>query len=151
MKNWTKDRSLSLSICCVWIFAALLFAAFVWGYPLVRWYSTAVEPIKADARTAFLIALYGAGVFAWICLYCMLRLLRNMRAEKVFTDENVSLLRAVSWCCAGAAAVFLVCAVIYLPFIIPAVAAAFMMLIVRVVKNSFRQACDMKEELDLTI
>ena len=39
----------------------------------------------------------------------------------------------------------------YLPFLLVAVTAAFMMLIVRVVKNVFQQAIEMKSELDLTI
>ena len=41
--------------------------------------------------------------------------------------------------------------VIYLPFAFLAVAAGFMALIVRVLKNAFEQAVHMKDELDFTI
>ena len=39
----------------------------------------------------------------------------------------------------------------YLPFIAVAIAAGFMALLVRIVKNIIQQAIDMKAERDLTI
>lgn len=51
----------------------------------------------------------------------------------------------------GRAAVCLAAAYIYLPFAFLGVAAAFMALIVRVLKNAFAQAVHMKDELDYTI
>ena len=45
----------------------------------------------------------------------------------------------------------LVSCLYYLPFIAVAIAAGFMALIVRIIKNIFQQAIDMKAELDLTI
>jgi Flp pilus assembly protein TadB len=81
----------------------------------------------------------------------MWKLLSNMDKEQIFTAENIRHLRAVSWCCAGAAVICAVSALYYPPFIIAAAAAAFMMLIVRIVKNVFQTASDMKSELDLTI
>lgn len=148
MKTWTKDHSIGLSLCCVWVFAVILLAVDISGYWLVRWYAG----IRFMNITKVLLAvLYAASVFGWICLWCLRGLLRNMRDELVFVTQNVALLRRISWCCAGAAAVFLICAFLYLPMFIPAAAAAFMMLIVRVVKNAFQQACAMKDELDLTI
>lgn len=51
----------------------------------------------------------------------------------------------------GATAVCLAAAYIYLPFAFLGVAAAFMALIVRVLKNAFAQAVHMKDELDYTI
>ena len=47
--------------------------------------------------------------------------------------------------------VCLVSCLYYLPFIAVAIAAGFMALIVRIIKNIFQQAIDMKAELDLTI
>ena len=63
----------------------------------------------------------------------------------------MALLRAVSWCCAAVAAVCLLSAGYYLPFLVAAMAAAFMALIVRIVKNVFQQAVRMKDELDYTV
>ena len=79
------------------------------------------------------------------------QLLQNIRAQLVFDAKNVRLLRQVSWCCVGAGAVCLVSCLYYLPFIAVAIAAGFMALIVRIVKNVFEQAIRMKDELDYTI
>ena len=57
----------------------------------------------------------------------------------------------MSWCCVGAGLICLVSGVYYLPFAAIAIAAGFMALIVRIVKNVFRQAILMKDDLDLTI
>ena len=61
------------------------------------------------------------------------------------------LLRQVSWCCVGAGAVCLVSCLYYLPFIAVAIAAGFMALIVRIVRNIFQTAIGMKDELDYTV
>ena len=95
----------------------------------------------------------GVGYFAlgWLLLWSMWRLLGNLRRERVFVAENVRSLRRVSWCCAAAASICLLSCLYYLPFIFAAGAAAFMALIVRIVKNVFQQAIAMKSELDLTV
>ena len=49
------------------------------------------------------------------------------------------------------AAICLASALYYLPYLLVMVAAAFMALILRIVQNVFRQACEMKDELDLTV
>ena len=79
------------------------------------------------------------------------KFLRRIEAGAVFVPANVTALRRISWCCAGAAVVCLAAAYIYLPFAFLGVAAAFMALIVRVLKNAFAQAVHMKDELDYTI
>ena len=81
----------------------------------------------------------------------LIETLRRIEAGAVFVPANVTALRRISWCCAGAAVVCLAAAYIYLPFAFLGVAAAFMALIVRVLKNAFAQAVHMKDELDYTI
>lgn len=78
-------------------------------------------------------------------------LTRWMVSAHALPPANVTALRRISWCCAGAAVVCLAAAYIYLPFAFLGVAAAFMALIVRVLKNAFAQAVHMKDELDYTI
>ena len=61
-------------------------------------------------------------------------------------------LRRISWCCVGAALLCLPAGVLlYLPFAFLGIAAGFMALLVRVLKNAFAQAVRMKDELDYTI
>ena len=78
-------------------------------------------------------------------------ILRRIEAGAVFVPANVTALRRISWCCAGAAVVCLAAAYIYLPFAFLGVAAALMARIVRVLNNAFAQAVHMKDELDYTI
>ncbi len=82
---------------------------------------------------------------------CLHRLLRNLRRERVFEQENVTLLRAISWLCIAVGVVTLVSGFYYTSFFLVAAAAAFCGLIVRVVKNVFEQAIEIKTENDYTI
>ena len=149
--NWSKNKSVKLSMICIWIFAALLLAADVSAVGMAKWYAD----IRLYGGAPYVVLLCGTiyllSVPAWICLWNLRKLLLNIRDGQTFVEENVRYLRTVSWCCAAAAAICLVSGFYYLPFFIVAIAAAFMMLIVRIVKNVFRQAVDMKSELDLTI
>ena len=80
-----------------------------------------------------------------------MRILFNVRKNVVFDRVNVKYCRFISWCC------FAVCAFFFaLGFFIPfsfviAFAAGFIGLVVRVVKNLFNEAVDIKEENDLTV
>ena len=153
--NWNKDKSIVLSMVCVIVFAAALLAVdlesvLMIGRPegLYLWRGSSVS-VRIPA--ADLIEILLCSLFAWPALLFLWRLLDNLRKGVVFSTRNVSLMRRVSWCCAGVAIVSLVCAFRDWPLIIVAAAAAFMMLIVRIVKNVFQQAAAMKDELDLTV
>ena len=102
-------------------------------------------------RIVMLTSMY-IGVLLAICaLYGLIKLLHNITADKVFISENVSFLRLISWCCFGAALVTVVASFEYFPVIIISIAAAFVGLILRVVKNVMQAAVELKEENDLTI
>lgn len=165
--HWTVKNSITLSQVCVGVFAALLLALDIFAYPLITQLCNNVHYIGTSGweklwmvtnwqmAAALLAAVYVGSVFAWIALYKLFRLLRQIKQGRVFVEENVKLLRAISWCCFGAAAATLVggaaAVKLILPLLVLAAAAAFMGLIVRVVKNVFQQAISMKSELDLTI
>lgn len=150
MMKLTKDMSIRLSLICVCIFSGILLAADIFAYRWISWY-VEWRAMRPESVVRMMITLYAASVFGWVCLWALWKLLRNIKAEVVFDKENVRLLRIISWCCAFAAIIFLVSGAYYSPFILVSVAAAFMMLIVRVIKNVFQQAIEMKSELDLTI
>ena len=148
--NWNTNKSLFLSRLCTAGFALLL-AGMDLGCPwLVRGY-VRLRGMTDAAGSAMIVTLYLGSVFAWPLLWHLWRLLGNLKREEIFTEENVAHLRAVSWCCAGGALVCLGGTRWYLPFLVVGLAAAFMSLIVRTVKNVFNQAVAMKSELDLTI
>ena len=148
--NWTKDKSITLSFVCVAVFAALLLALDGFCYPLTRWFIN-LRAMHWQQGVGIMVTVYVCSVFAWFILIGLWRLLRHLKKGEVFVDENVRIMRTVSWCCAGAAIMCLVSTIWYIPFVFVAIAAAFMALIVRIVKNVFQQAIAMKVELDLTI
>ena len=57
----------------------------------------------------------------------------------------------ISLCCIAAAVICLGSSLYYLAFLVLALSSAFMALIVRIVRDAFRQAIRMQGELDLTI
>ena len=148
--NWDGDKSITLSQVCVGVFALLLAALDLGAYWLVDLF-IALRGMSARQELLMTVSLYLCSVFGWIVLWKLWRLLKSLRREQVFTSENVALLRAVSWCCAAVAAICLFSAAFYVPFLVAAMAAAFMALIVRIVKNVFQQALLMKDELVLTV
>ncbi len=150
--KWTKDKSIKLSIVCVFVFAAILLALDIWT--VWGWIAPNFElrtQLQWQYYVMFTATVASGSICAWICLWALYRLLKNIQAGRVFTEDTVKLLRIISWCCAGACLVFLASVLYYPPFMIIAAAAAFMMMIVRVVKNIIQQAIDMKAELDLTV
>ena len=84
-------------------------------------------------------------------LWLLWRLLDNIRAGRVFIPQNVQLLRRISWGCIAGALICLASGLYYVLFFVIAACAAFMALIVRVVKNVFQQAVLLQEDADYTI
>ena len=115
-----------------------------------RWYF-GNSPAAQSIHLAFRITIYCCAVPGFFLLLCLHRLLRNIRRERVFEKENVTLLRVISWLCIAVGVVTLVSGLYYTSFFLVAAAAAFCGLIVRVVKNVFEQAIAIKTENDYTI
>ena len=149
--NWTRDKSLLFSLVCVGFFALALLTldAGVWWLARTFFVVLRGKPMRYAVLTT--VSVYLCSVPAWLTLWSLWRLLGNIRRGEVFVSANVRLLRLVSWCCVWVAAVCLLSAIYYLPFAFIAVAAGFMALVVRIVKNAFQQAIAMKDELDLTV
>ena len=150
MMNWTKDKSILLSQVCVAVFALLLAALDIGCYWAVGWF-IGLRGMAWQTGAALMVTIYLCSVFAWFLLCHLWKLLDNMKKGLVFIEDNVKRLRVVSWCCVGAAVICFASCAYYLPFLFVSIAAAFMALIVRIVKNVFQQANAMKSELDFTV
>lgn len=97
------------------------------------------------------ICVFLGSVPAYILLVDMNRLLCNLRQGDVFTAQNVHLLKTVSYCCFAAGLICFGFSVRFPALFAITLAAGFVGLIVRIVKNVFQQAISMKDELDFTI
>lgn len=148
---WNGEKSISLSKFCILIFMCLLILTVVSAPWLTRWF---VDFSRADLKAAepyFLVTIYAGTVPAGYLLYSLFRLIRRIESEQVFITENVEHLRRISWSSFLGAGISLISTFYYFPWVFVAVAAAFMGLIVRVVKNVVAQAVMLKNEVDYTV
>ena len=150
MQDWLKSKSILFSQICVVLFALLLAVLDLGCWRIVNWF-VALRGMDRQAVWGILAVLLLCSVFGWVLLWALWRLLGNLRQARVFTEENIALLQRVSLCCAAAALICVAGCFFYLPFLIAVAAASFMALIVRIVRNVFQKALDMKNELDLMI
>lgn len=148
---WSGKKSISLSKFCVLVFAAMLIGTVLSAPWLVRWLMDFSRADLVGKEAFFLSTIYSGSIPAAVLLFCLYRLLHRIELEQVFITANVEYLRRISWSCFAGAFICLVSIPYYFPWIFVGVAAAFMGLIVRVVKNVISQAVELKNESELTI
>lgn len=146
---WNKDKSIILSqilikICYVGIVACAIAAP-----KLVELYEKNVG--VEGLYTPLLVTLMCCVPPAIIALVCLDVLLWNIQKNRAFIEQNVKLLRSISYCCFCVAVIFIYFSILR-PFAFVIVfAAGFFGIILRVVKNCFQQAVSLREENDFTI
>lgn len=148
---WNGAKSIALSKLCIRLFMGLLVATVVTAPWLTSWYLYYPRPVLMETEGFLMATIYVGAIPAGLLLYNLFRLLHRIEAGQVFTPENVERLRRISWSCFVGAGIALVSTLYYLPWAFLAVAAAFMGLIVRVVKNVVAQAVELQDEVDSTI
>ena len=149
---WNKDRSIILSQILIKVCYIGVAACSIAAPTIVRLYDEKVNALgDMSVYTPLLITLYACVPFAVIALVCLDILLWNIRRDKAFINQNVMLLRAISYCCFCVAVIFIYFSILK-PFAFAIVFAAFFFgIILRVVKNCFQQATAIREENDFTI
>ena len=149
--TWSDQKSIILTRVVVAGTIAGCGIMTVSGPWLTRWMVSAYALPPASGPVLLGMG-YVCAVLAFVMLISLYKFLRRIEAGTVFVPANVTALRRISWCCAGAAVLCLAAVFIcYRPFAVLAAAAGFMALLVRVLKNAFAQAVRMKNELDYTI
>lgn len=142
---WKSKYSVTLTLTLTYVIAALLvmfIAAGKWIF--YSWYGE-------ELGLCVTVTFYCGSVPAIAAIVSLLRLLYGIRGGKVFTAGNIRHLRILSWCCFIVAVICLAASYFYLPLLLITVGAAFMGLILRVIKNVFVAAYELKNENDLTI
>ena len=101
---------------------------------------------------------YAVVPLGYIALICLDKILSNLKCDRVFDLKNVKYLNIITYCCLIASFIglvsYIIIAVIYKSIetvILLSFGEAFMALVVRVVRNVFKKAIEIKEENDLTI
>ncbi len=146
---WNDRKSIVLSKICVVMFMVVLASLAVCAPWIVRvMFAYAVFP---GYMVCFLVTVYAGCIPAGLLLVSLFRLLLRIGREEIFIQKNVDALRLISWCCFAGAVISAASAAYYIPWVMVAVAAAFMGLIVRVVKNCFARAVSLQDDADHTI
>lgn len=154
---WNYKKSVIVSIIVCYFLAVVLVGLVFAGPYAFELYMTAYRGFSAEGealkmlKNVFGYCFYPSAVFAGIILYSLLRLLHNIRAERVFIKANANYLRNVSWCCFAIAIITFGGAFFYMPFMFVALAGGFLGLLLRVLKNVMQAAVEISEENDLTI
>ena len=147
---WTPRHSAKLSLILTDIFFLIAVIAGVF-LPLITSRYIELTGKSQSLRTVLITVCYCCLPFAAAALLTLRRLLKNILKSKAFIGENVRLLRILSWCCTAVALITLISGYFYLPFYIAGTAAGFIALILRVIKNIFCTAIELKNENELTI
>ena len=148
---WNDSRSLNLSKICTIFFMVLLSACLVGAPWLVSRLISMSPPAQNAGETLFLITIYAGGVPASALLAFLYALLHQIGSGRVFVKENVAYLRYISWCCFAGSVICFASTFYYIPWAALGIAAAFIGLIIRVIKNVIAEAVALQDESDLTI
>lgn len=151
------SKSILMSRILIFIFAAAIAALdlvciFALCFPETVQTGMLRQVLSSREILYFSVCVFLCSIPGYVLIARMNRLLRNLQDGSVFTPENVGLLHDVSRCCIAAAVICMGGFLAGLPTLLAiTLAAGFVGLIVRIVRNVFEQAILMKDELDLTV
>lgn len=151
---WNKTKSLFLSRILT-VSAAAVFLLLAFFIPaLSEYYEEVSEPVGLIMSGVFFplcVGLYITDMLGLYALWQLNGLLNNINKNEVFIEKNTHYLRRISWSCIFAAIAFAVIGVWRFIFFMPALLACMIGLVMRVLKNVFEKAVDIKSENDFTI
>lgn len=147
MTNEKRSLTATLVICRIGI--AVWFICIPLIPFMARWYDKYSN--KPSIFWQFVCCVAAAMIPAGIILYCLNKLLSNIKKKEIFIDNNVTNLRVISYCCFAIAAVSVVMTIWRILALVIVLSFAIMGLLLRVLKNVFEQAVALREESDLTV
>ncbi len=144
-----KNISIFASIIVTTMLLVLVIAAVFTLPQIMQVYSKMRGGIDVSS---LMVALYISSVPGIICTLSLLKLLFNIRKNDIFTKQNVIILQILSYCCLFVGIEYVaICYSRYISMIFVGFAAIFIGIILRVIKNVFDKAIEIREENDYTI
>ena len=144
-----KNISITASIVVTVLLLALVVTAVFMLPQIMEVYSKMRGGIEV---TDLMTALYISSVPGIICTLALLKLLFNIRKNQIFVKVNVVILQVLSYCCLFVGVEYIaICYRRYIAMIFVGFAALFIGIILRVIKNVFDKAIEIREENDYTI
>lgn len=152
---WTKTKSLLLSRILTMVTGGIVLILTFFVPAFSKWYEKMSLGRGLFEESGIVlpmcICLYICEVCALAALYELHILLENINKEQVFTERNTSCLRRISWACMLAGISFAIFGLWKFVFLLPAMLAVMFGLIMRVLKNVFEKAVEIKSENDFTV
>ncbi len=149
--------SIKISIGVCFTLAAVLFALVLFGPKIFELYMTVFRGFAVGGSSLEMLSrlfkwcFYPSAVFSAVILYALIKLLFNILNEKVFIKQNAKYLKTVSYCLLIVGMITFAGGFFYMPFMFVAAAGLFTGMMLRVLKNVFQSAVELREESDLTI
>ena len=149
--KWTSNRSVILSSILVTLFTTV-YLIVVAACPMVvtQYLSISAQRNSSNAQF-FIYSIYICAVPIGIILWKLMQLLRNISKADIFTTQNINCLRWISWMCFAVTFISIISSLYYVLWLIIGGCMAFVGMLLRVVKNVFERAKEIKEENDYTI
>ncbi|MCR4795077.1 MAG: DUF2975 domain-containing protein [Ruminococcus sp.] len=154
---WNNNKSLFLSrVLTITAAGVAIFVAFFIP-TIAEWYQYMMTVEAAgilDRETMYVpmcITLYVCDALALGALWNLHVLLGNISRDEVFIPKNTSCLRRISWLCMAAGSVCIIFGLWSSIFAFVGMVAIMFGLIMRVLKNVFEKAVEIKSENDFTI
>ena len=94
---YSSEKSTKLTLYITYAFMALLGILMVVAIPGARWFFGDI--IRESTIKIMLTAFYVCCPAGWLALIFIMKILRNILRETVFTADTVKYLRYLSWCC----------------------------------------------------
>lgn len=157
MLKISKKASVNLSIIISALFyLALVFVGVIMPkviFSMLVISNNIVEiPLSSNTEEIIVIALaYIILAFALLANTLCMLLLLQVKKENVFSKKCIGLIRGISWCVIAVGILFAAMGIFVPLTFVVAVAALFLGLCVRVVKNVIEKATEIKSENDLTV
>lgn len=145
---YTSLTSVKVTRVITAVYCVILLLAMIFASPVLHLYYGSGYEVHIKVA---LIAFYTCCPAAWVALVCVWRVLTSILKGNIFTDKMVFAMRLLSWCCGFVAVDCFVAGFFDPAFFIFSVGAAFMMLILRVLKSVMAKATEIKNENELTI
>lgn len=149
--KWNNQKSIVLTKVCIAVFSLAYVLVLLLCPWLVKQFVTYSFSARSKDACSFMLTVYACAIPLGLILWHLYQLVLRIEKEEIFTDQNTKSLRLMGWMCFAVAVIFLVSTCYYTFYLIFAACAVLMGLLLRVLKNVFVQAKEMKEENDYTI
>lgn len=149
--NWSNRQSILLTKCCIWLFmAGYLLVLLTCPFLMKIFVRFNYSAYGKDARL-FIASVYACAVPVGLILWHLSGLIKDIGKEDIFTEKNIRRLRFISWMCGATGLICFLSMAYYLFWGIMGCCMVFMCLLIRVIKNVFVRAKELKDENDFTI